>query len=126
MKNKKVIYAVLVVIGLTALWFIVFNVRSSQIDDEVASMTHVSELTDDYSNGKTISDVKAVIKGVNIKLVDLNTVNELPTTLEVVVTYDDNTTEEKSAYISYSDVIEPEYIDNEYGRILLPDSWFKE
>lgn len=125
MKNKKIVYCILGVIGVTALWFLVFNVRSMQIDNEVESMSQVDNLVDNYTS-KTITDIKAVVKGVNIELHELENLEEIPVTLGVVVTYDDDSVVEKSAYISYTDVSIPEYIDNEYGRILLPDSWYKE
>ena len=125
MKNKKIIYCILGVIGITALWFLVFNVRSMQIDSEIESMSQVDNLVDNYTL-KTITDIKAVVKGVNIELHELENLEEVPVTLGVVVTYDDGSVVEKSAYISYTDVSIPEYIDNEYGRILLPDSWYKE
>lgn len=126
MKNKKVIFGILVAIGLTSLWFITFNVRSIMIDNEIENLQKADDSQDDYNEVDNIVDVKAVIDGVNIELKDLQSLDKLPTTLDVIITYDEGKVSEKPAYISYSDVTEAEYIDNSYGRILLPESWYKE
>lgn len=110
------------VIICTAIWFIVFTIRGRQIDHYVDSIDYVNN-AETESSDLAVKLVTVTIDDVDYTLDALKDNLELPTVVNVTVTYTDDSTVTKSAYISYvdsTDVKEVSYQDNEYGRILIP------
>lgn len=116
-----VILALFIVVCGT-IWFAVYKIRSSQIDNYVNNIEYVNN-TETESSDLAVKLVTVTIDDVDYTLNQLKDKTDLPTVVDVVVTYTDNSTVTKSAYISYvdsTDVKEVSYQDNEYGRILIP------
>ena len=104
------------------IWFAVYKIRSNQIDNYINNIEYVNN---DETEGSDLAVklVTVTIDDVDYTLNQLKDKTDLPTVVDVVVTYTDNSTVTKSAYISYvdsTDVKEVSYQDNEYGRILIP------
>lgn len=105
-----------------AIWFAVYKIRSSQIDNYINNIEYVNN-DETESSDLVVKLVTVTIDDVDYTLNQLKDKTDLPTVVDVVVTYTDNSTVTKSAYISYvdsTDVKEVSYQDNEYGRILIP------
>lgn len=105
-----------------AIWLITYFIRSAQIDDYVESINYVND-TETESSGSVVKLVTVTIDGVDYTLDDLKDKTDLPTVVDVTVTYTDDSTVTKSAYISYvdsKDIKEVSYQDNEYGRVIIP------
>lgn len=105
-----------------AIWFAVYKIRSSQIDNYINNIEYVNN-DETESSDLAVKLVTVTIDDVDYTLNQLKDKTDLPTVVDVVVTYTDNSTVTKSAYISYVDstnVKEVSYQDNEYGRILIP------
>lgn len=105
-----------------AIWFAVYKIRSSQIDNYINNIEYVNN-DETESSDLAVKLVTVTIDDVDYTLNQLKDKTDLPTVVDVVVTYTDNSTVTKSAYISYvdsTDVKEVSYQDNEYGRILIP------
>lgn len=105
-----------------AIWFTVYKIRSSQIDNYINNIEYVNN-DETESSDLAVKLVTVTIDDVDYTLNQLKDKTDLPTVVDVVVTYTDNSTVTKSAYISYvdsTDVKEVSYQDNEYGRILIP------
>lgn len=105
-----------------AIWFAVYKIRSKQIDNYVNNIEYVNN-TETESSDLAVKLVTVTIDGVDYTLNQLKDKTDLPTVVDVSVTYTDDSTVTKSAYISYvdsKDVKEVSYQDNEYGRILIP------
>lgn len=104
------------------IWFAVYKIRSSQIDNYINNIEYVNN-DETESSDLAVKLVTVTIDDVDYTLNQLKDKTDLPTVVDVVVTYKDNSTVTKSAYISYvdsTDVKEVSYQDNEYGRILIP------
>lgn len=105
-----------------AIWFTVYKIRSSQIDNYVNNIEYVNN-TETEGSDLAVKLVTVTIDDVDYTLNQLKDKTDLPTVVDVSVTYTDDSTVTKSAYISYvdsKDVKEVSYQDNEYGRILIP------
>lgn len=105
-----------------AIWFAVYKIRSNQIDNCIDNIEYVNN-DETESSDLAVKLVTVTIDDVDYTLNQLKDKTDLPTVVDVVVTYTDNSTVTKSAYISYvdsTDVKEVSYQDNEYGRILIP------
>ena len=105
-----------------AILFTVYKIRSSQIDNYVNNIEYVNN-TETESSDLAVKLVTVTIDDVDYTLNQLKDKTDLPTVVDVSVTYTDDSTVTKSAYISYvdsKDVKEVSYQDNEYGRILIP------
>lgn len=105
-----------------AIWFAVYKIRSNQIDNYINNIEYVNN-DETESSDLAVKLVTVTIDDVDYTLNQLKDKTDLPTVVDVVVTYTDNSTVTKSAYISYvdsTDVKEVSYQDNEYGRILIP------
>ena len=105
-----------------AVWFAVYKIRSNQIDNYINNIEYVNN-DETESSDLAVKLVTVTIDDVDYTLNQLKDKTDLPTVVDVVVTYTDNSTVTKSAYISYvdsTDVKEVSYQDNEYGRILIP------
>lgn len=105
-----------------AIWLTVYKIRSSQIDNYVNNIEYVNN-TETESSDLAVKLVTVTIGDVDYTLNQLKDKTDLPTVVDVSVTYTDDSTVTKSAYISYvdsKDVKEVSYQDNEYGRILIP------
>lgn len=116
-----VILALFIVVCGT-IWFTVYKIRSSQIDNYVNNIEYVNN-TETESSDLAVKLVTVTIDDVDYTLNQLKDKTDLPTVVDVSVTYTDDSTVTKSAYISYvdsKDVKEVSYQDNEYGRILIP------
>lgn len=116
-----VILALFIVV-CRAIWFTVYKIRSSQIDNYVNNIEYVNN-TETESSDLAVKLVTVTIDDVDYTLNQLKDKTDLPTVVDVSVTYTDDSTVTKSAYISYvdsKDVNEVSYQDNEYGRILIP------
>lgn len=110
------------IITCVAIWFIVFFIRSKQIDNYVDTIEYVNN-AETESSDVAVKLVTVTIDDVDYTLDALKDKTDLPTVVDVTVTYTDDSTVTKSAYISYvdsTDVKEVSYQDNEYGRILIP------
>lgn len=110
------------IIICTAIWFIVFTIRGRQIDHYVDSIEYINNIEIE-SSSLAVKLVTITIDNVDYTLDALKDKADLPTVVDVTVTYTDDSTVTKSAYISYvdsTDVKEVSYQDNEYGRILIP------
>lgn len=104
------------------IWFAVYKIRSNQIDSYINNIEYVNN-DETESSDLAVKLVTVTIDDVDYTLNQLKDKTDLPTVVDVVVTYTDNSTVTKSAYISYvdsTDVKEVSYQDNEYGRILIP------
>lgn len=104
------------------IWFAVYKIRSNQIDNYINNIEYVNN-DETESSDLAVKLVTVTIDDVDYTLNQLKDKTDLPTVVDVVVTYTDNSTVTKSAYISYVDstnVKEVSYQDNEYGRILIP------
>lgn len=104
------------------IWFAVYKIRSNQIDNYINNIEYVNN-DETESSDLAVKLVTVTIDDVDYTLNQLKDKTDLPTVVDVVVTYTDNSTVTKSAYISYvdsTDVKEVSYQDNEYGRILIP------
>lgn len=104
------------------IWFAVYKIRSSQIDNYINNIEYVNN-DETESSDLAVKLVTVTIDDIDYTLNQLKDKTDLPTVVDVVVTYTDNSTVTKSAYISYvdsTDVNEVSYQDNEYGRILIP------
>lgn len=116
-----VILALFIAVCAT-IWFAVYKIRSSQIDNCIDNIEYVNN-DETESSDLSVKLVTVTIDDVDYTLNQLKDKTDLPTVVDVVVTYTDNSTVTKSAYISYvdsTDVKEVSYQDNEYGRILIP------
>lgn len=105
-----------------AIWFAVYKIRSNQIDNYINNIEYVNN-DETESSDLAVKLVTVTIDDIDYTLNQLKDKTDLPTVVDVVVTYTDNSTVTKSAYISYvdsTDVKEVSYQDNEYGRILIP------
>lgn len=110
------------VIICTAIWFIAFAIRGRQIDHYVDSIEYINN-AETESSSLAVKLVTITIDNVDYTLDALKDKADLPTVVDATVTYTDDSTVTKSAYISYvdsTDVKEVSYQDNEYGRILIP------
>ena len=117
-----ILICALFIIVCVGIWFTVYTIRNSQIDDYVNSIKYVNS-TEAESSKLTVKLVTVTIDGTDYTLDQLKDKTDLPTVVDVTVTYTDKSTVTKSAYISYvdsKDVKEVSYQDNEYGRILIP------
>lgn len=104
------------------IWFVTYTIRGRQLDDYVNSIEYVNN-EETESASATVRLVTVTIDDVDYTLDALKDKADLPTVVDVTVTYTDDSTVSKSAYISYVDstsVSEVSYQDNEYGRILIP------
>lgn len=104
------------------IWFATYTIRGRQLDDYVNSIEYVNN-EETESASATVKLVTVTIDDVDYTLDSLKDKEDLPTVVDVTVTYTDDSTVSKSAYISYVDstsVSEVSYQDNEYGRILIP------
>lgn len=104
------------------IWFTVYKIRSSQIDNYINNIEYINN-DETESSDLAVKLVTVTIDDVDYTLNQLKDKTDLPTVVDVAVTYTDNSTVMKSAYISYvdsTDVKEVSYQDNEYGRILIP------
>lgn len=118
---SSVILALFIVV-CGVIWFTVYKIRSSQIDNYVNNIEYVNN-TETESSDLAVKLVTVTIDDVDYTLNQLKDKTDLPTVVDVSVTYTDDSTVTKSAYISYvdsKDVKEVSYQDNEYGRILIP------
>lgn len=116
-----VILALFIAVCAT-IWFAVYKIRGSQIDNYINNIEYVNN-DETESSDLAVKLVTVTIDDVDYTLNQLKDKTDLPTVVDVVVTYTDNSTVTKSAYISYvdsTDVKEVSYQDNEYGRILIP------
>lgn len=105
-----------------AIWFIAYTIRGRQIDHYVDNIEYVNNVETE-STDVAVKLVTVTIDDVDYTLDALKDKADLPTVVNVTVTYTDDSTVTKSAYISYvdsTDVKEVSYQDNEYGRILIP------
>lgn len=104
------------------IWVATYFIRSAQIDNYVESINYVNN-TETESTGAVVKLVTVTIDGVDYTLDDLKDKIDLPTVVDVTVTYTDDSTVTKSAYISYvdsKDITDVSYQDNEYGRVIIP------
>lgn len=112
----------LFIAACATIWFAVYKIRSSQIDNYINNIEYVNN-DETESSDLAVKLVTVTIDDVDYTLNQLKDKTDLPTVVDVVVTYTDNSIVTKSAYISYvdsTDVKEVSYQDNEYGRILIP------
>lgn len=110
---------VLICVGI---WFVTYAIRGRQLDDYVNSIEYVNN-EETESASATVKLVTVTIDDVDYTLDALKDKEDLPTVVDVTVTYTDGSTVSKPAYISYVDstsVSEVSYQDNDYGRILIP------
>lgn len=104
------------------IWFVTYTIRGRQLDDYVNSIEYVNN-EETESASATVKLVTVTIDDVDYTLDSLKDKEDLPTVVDVTVTYTDDSTVSKPAYISYVDstsVSEVSYQDNDYGRILIP------
>lgn len=109
----------------------VYVLRTQQLDDYVngleaadgsSSVTESTEMPD-------LDMIKIGIDGKTYTIPELAKLDEIPTVVDVIIMYEDGSLGSKQAYISYSNddsVTEAEYIDGDYGRLILPKSMHHE
>ena len=117
-----ILICALFIIVCVGIWFTAYAIRNSQIDNYVNSIKYVNN-TETESPKLAVKLVTVTIDDTDYTLDQLKDKTDLPTVVDVTVTYTDKSTVTKSAYISYvdsKDVKEVSYQDNEYGRILIP------
>ena len=128
-KPSFVVIGVVLFLGfLVGIWFATYTIRSKQIDSEVDAIIAAQGEAVEVVEETVVKGVKVYIDDNSYTLPELQNLDELPTIVDIVVMYEDNNMKSKQAYISYSDddsITDIEYLDNEYGRIILPQSMKK-
>lgn len=110
---------------LTFLWLGVFTIRQIQINKSVEEMKAADGLIDDSILQQDITTVRVHINDNTYSLKEFTELDEIPTTVNVLVYYEGGSIVEKPSYVSYDEVDTVEYIDNTYGRIIVPNSLHK-
>lgn len=114
---------VMVVVIILAIWGVVYSIRSAQIDKQIEAMQPAdTNATVEAVVTEEITIVRVVVDGESCSLKEFIELEEIPSVVDVVVYYADDNVVEKPAYISYGDIEDVEYIDNVYGRIILPET----
>lgn len=122
----RIVSALTIIVVFAMIWAtygIVYSIRSAQIDKQVEAMqpADTDTIVDAVITEEIIS-VRVVIDGESCGLDEFVKLEEIPTVVDVVVYYADDNVVEKPAYISYGDAEDVEYVDNVYGRIILPET----
>jgi uncharacterized protein YxeA len=129
--SKKVVIGLIGVVALIALWFGVYTLRSKQIDAEVASMQQADNYSEVSTDDLEVGEVTVIANDTeytldefavfytNLDDSDKSAYEIVDVNIQYVGT--ENVTETKQAYITYSDVDSVQYVDNAYGRILIPN-----
>lgn len=117
---RRVVIIVSCIALLVTLFVGVYEFRQNQIDKEVNDMQMAVEVTENEEI-KEINTVNVKVGNSMYSLEDFVKLDEIPTTVDVLVIYEDESTVEKPAYVSYDDVENVEYLDNVYGRIIIPN-----
>lgn len=119
----SVLTIIITMIIIVGIWGVVYNIRSLQLDKQVEAMQPADTNTITGTvEMEEITTVRVVIDGEACSLKEFVELEEIPSVVDVVVYYTDENVVEKPAYISYADVEDVEYIDNVYGRIILPEA----
>jgi len=119
MKNNKWVKVGLAVLALVCLWVATYNIWSIHLDKEIERRFEMME-----AEPITVSDV--YIDSLGYNLTDMTPeVDITDTIVDVTVTYPDEEAQKKQAYIVYSNTDVPRYVDDKYGKILLPNEWRK-
>lgn len=123
--SQKMVFTLAIaffIIACVIIWFVVYTIRGRQIDHYVDNIEYVNNVETESAD-IAVKLVTVTIDDVDYTLDALRDKTDLPTVVDVTVTYTDDSTVTKSAYISYvdsTDVKEVSYQDNEYGRVLIP------
>lgn len=117
---SRAVIIVFCIVLLVTLFVGVYEFRQNQIDKEVNDMQTAVEVTENEEI-EEIDTVSIKIDKSVYSLEDFVKLNEIPATVDVVISYKDGSTVEKPAYVSYDDVENVEYLDNVYGRIIIPN-----
>lgn len=104
-----------------------YCLRTKQLDDYVNSL----EAADSSSNVTESTEMLALdmikigIDGKTYTIPELAGLDEIPTIVDVIIMYEDGSLGSKQAYVSYANddsITDAEYIDGDYGRLILPKS----
>lgn len=105
----------------------VYVLRTQQLDNYVNGLEAAdgSSSVTESTEMPALDMIKIGIDGKTYTIPELATLDEIPTIVDVIIMYEDGSLGSKQAYISYSNddsVTEAEYIDGDYGRLILPKS----
>lgn len=109
----------------------VYVLRTQQLDDYVNGLEAAdgSSSVTESTEMPALDMIKIGIDGKTYTIPELATLDEIPTIVDVIIMYEDGSLGSKQAYISYANddsVTEAEYIDGDYGRLILPKSMHHE
>lgn len=116
--RKKVLIGVGAACVLGVLWITTYQVRSAMIDNEVKQLVYAEDLSEEGL--PEVLDVIVDVESSTYQLNELPGVSDLPTLVDVTITYVDGSTTNKPAYVVYDDISEPQYEDGKYGKVILP------
>lgn len=124
-RTEEVKYAmkkwVLCGVGLVVLWVVVYCAWGYYIERFMHTIPDAVDTTDIDDNTK-VKSVTVEVFGRDYDIGELYGVDDLPVTVDIVVEYIDGTSEEKPAYIVFSDREEViRFEDGKYGRIIIPE-----
>lgn len=118
--KKKVLIWVGAACAVGVLWITTYQVRSAMIDNEVKQLIYAEDLSEEGL--PEVLDVIVDVDSGSYELTELSGVSDLPTLVDVTITYVDGSTSNKPAYVVYDDITEPQYEDGKYGKVILPRS----
>lgn len=109
----------------------VYVLRTQQLDDYVNGLEAAdgSSSVTESTEMPALDMIKIGIDGKTYTIPELAKLDEIPTVVDVIIMYEDGSLGSKQAYISYANddsVTEAEYIDGDYGRLILPKSMHHE
>lgn len=113
MKRKWVVIGSGFVVFLVALWLVVFFVRMNQLEDEI------QQIYNGESQNIGVSEFSVIVEGMQYDIGSFEVLDEKPTVVDVRVTYEDGSEVIKPAYVVYDDIKSSEYVDGQYGKIIL-------
>lgn len=105
----------------------VYTLRTKQLDNYVSSLEAAdgSSTVTESTEMPDLDMIKIGIDGKTYTIPELATLDKIPTIVDVIIMYKDGSLGSKQAYVSYANddsVTEAEYIDGDYGRLILPKS----
>ena len=120
--KKQKVFTVAMMLFIIVLWLSVFIIRSTILEKELnkeLSQDFITEL-----NGLAVQNVIVHLDNKDVGLQDVLDYNiECGDIIDVTVTYDDESTKDKQAYVTINtdeDEVLVKYTDGDYGQIKLP------
>lgn len=120
--NKKIKIGILFVLGLIVLWLATYFGYSRYLDYKVDK---VLSLQEQETTGVEISNIKLSVDDNIYTIDEFKVLTNKPTVVKSIVTYSDSTEVTKEAYVVYDDVPDYVYVDDKYGKLVLPNEFKK-